>query len=157
MSGKNRDLALDLFVTSSRFSRSAAQVPAPRHPGVMWRVLSTLAYEGAMRTGQIALSERVSQSSMTTTVDRLERLGLVSRQPDPDDGRATLIDLTEAGADALREQRALIVGRLESYFDNLSDIDTAVLKRSIEIMRELVDVADGKTRSDPHVGLLTDP
>ncbi|MGJ3587578.1 MarR family transcriptional regulator, partial [Lactococcus lactis] len=68
MRSERTALALDLFITASRFSRSAAKVPAPRHPGVMWRVLSTLSYQGPMRTGQIAESERVSQSSMTTTV-----------------------------------------------------------------------------------------
>jgi len=143
VSKERRALALDLFITASRFSRSAATVPAPRHPGVMWRVLSTLSYQGPMRTGQVAVSERVSQSSMTTTVDRLERLGLVDRIQDPTDGRATVVHLTEAGEAALREQRELIVGQLESYFEALSDIDAAVLRRSVELMRELVDVAEG--------------
>jgi len=95
-----------------------------------------------MRTGQIAVSERVSQSSMTTTVDRLERLGFVDRIQDPTDGRATVVHLTKAGEAALREQRELIVGQLDSYFEALSDMDAAVLRRSVELMRELVDVAE---------------
>jgi DNA-binding MarR family transcriptional regulator len=102
-----------------------------------------------MRTGQIAVSERVSQSSITTTVDRLERLGLVERRPDPTDGRAITVCLTPAGADALAEQRDLIVGRLKEYFDALSEIDAAVLRRSVEIMRELIGVAEADTLPAP--------
>lgn len=150
MPSERTALALDLFITTSRFSRSAAKIPASQHPGVMWRVLSTLSYQGPMRTGQIAASERVSQSSMTTTVDRLVRLGLVDRVPDPTDGRATVIHLTKAGEAALRKQRTLIVDQLDAYFHDLSDLDAAVLKRSVELMRELVDVAEqAYTRSEP--------
>ena len=37
----------------------------------------------------------------------LERLGYVERRPDPQDGRASLLRLTAAGADALAATRAL--------------------------------------------------
>lgn len=61
-----------------------------------------------------------SLSRLSQVVTRLERLGLVVRSPDPDDGRATLATLTEAGLARLvdaapshvREVRRLVVDRL---------------------------------------------
>jgi len=41
----------------------------------------------------------------------------------------------------------LIVGQLDSYFEALSDMDAAVLRRSVELMRELVDVAEAASSS----------
>jgi DNA-binding MarR family transcriptional regulator len=44
---------------------------------------------------------------VTVLVDRLAARGLVQRQPSPDDGRATIVQLTGAGAElARRAQRA---------------------------------------------------
>jgi DNA-binding MarR family transcriptional regulator len=39
---------------------------------------------------------------MTNRLDRLERAGLVTRLPDPDDGRRVLVRLTEQGRDHRR-------------------------------------------------------
>jgi DNA-binding MarR family transcriptional regulator len=60
------------------------------------------------RTGRMPLSSaarrlQVHPTSVTNTVDRLEAAGLVSREPHPSDGRATLVALTDAGG-ALAER-----------------------------------------------------
>ncbi|MGW5074143.1 MarR family winged helix-turn-helix transcriptional regulator [Rhodococcus sp. NPDC004095] len=44
----------------------------------------------------------VSKQAAGKTVDRLEALGYVARQPDPSDARAKLVVLTERGVDSLR-------------------------------------------------------
>lgn len=53
----------------------------------------------------------LSPSSLSGLVDRMVRDGLLERQPDPDDGRAWNIRLTEAGraarSDAVRAARKL--------------------------------------------------
>ncbi|MFI8962946.1 MarR family winged helix-turn-helix transcriptional regulator [Streptomyces sp. NPDC053493] len=41
---------------------------------------------------------RLAKSSLTGLVDRTARLGLVRREPDPEDGRAIRVVLTEEGA-----------------------------------------------------------
>ena len=40
---------------------------------------------------------QVHPTSITNAVDRLEAAGLVRRRPHPTDGRATLVEITEAG------------------------------------------------------------
>jgi DNA-binding MarR family transcriptional regulator len=47
----------------------------------------------------------MSSGGMTARLDRLERMGLVARRPNPDDRRGTLVHLTEAGIDLI--ERAL--------------------------------------------------
>jgi MarR family transcriptional regulator for hemolysin len=43
---------------------------------------------------QIAERAGVKQETMTATLNRMERDGLVSRRPNPDDGRSMLVSLT---------------------------------------------------------------
>lgn len=60
-------------------------------------VLDTLAVGGPKRLTELARTEQISQPGLTQLVTRLERDGLVERRPDPADGRAVLIHLTESG------------------------------------------------------------
>ena len=60
-------------------------------------VLNRLNREGPMRLTALAEAEGASQSGMTQLVQRLERQGLLERWSDPEDGRASLVMLGEAG------------------------------------------------------------
>lgn len=75
------------------------------------------------RTGELSLSKigerlMVHPTSVTNTIDRLERAGLVSRRPNPHDGRGILAAITDRGRgvveDATRELVAAEFG-LEAY------------------------------------------
>src|ERR1700677_3990798 len=59
-------------------------------------VLATVADDGPTRLTGLATAGGITQPAMTQLVGRLERDGLVVRLIDPDDGRATLVDITEA-------------------------------------------------------------
>lgn len=61
-----------------------------------YRVLQRLV-ERPHRTGELATSSQVTQPTASSAVASLEARGLVTRQPDPADRRATLIVLTDAG------------------------------------------------------------
>ncbi|MCX4910894.1 MarR family winged helix-turn-helix transcriptional regulator [Streptomyces sp. NBC_00878] len=60
-------------------------------------VLDTLAFSGPKRLTALAGTEQISQPGLTQLVTRLERDGLVERRPDPTDGRAVLVHITESG------------------------------------------------------------
>ena len=51
------------------------------------------------RMSEVAALANGSLTRLSRTVDRLEKRGWVARRPDPDDGRATLAVLTDAGWD----------------------------------------------------------
>jgi len=76
---------------------------------------------------------------MTQLVGRLERDGLVVRLIDPDDGRATPIDITDAGqalrAQLLQTQRDNLAELLEA----LSPDDEATLSLAMRVAVPLLD------------------
>jgi DNA-binding MarR family transcriptional regulator len=56
----------------------------------------------ALTIGELGERRNLSASGISRSVDRLERLGLVERQPNPDDGRSLLVALTPKGLERLR-------------------------------------------------------
>jgi DNA-binding MarR family transcriptional regulator len=60
------------------------------------------------RLTELAAQARMTLAAMSELVDDLQRLGIVERRPDPRDGRAKLICLTEAGWEAMRIARTAI-------------------------------------------------
>src|SRR4029079_1919132 len=68
-------------------------------------VLGRLDREGPASTSALAAAERMRPQSMAQTVRDLESAGLVSRRPDPDDGRRALVELTPAGLERLPAAR----------------------------------------------------
>lgn len=62
---------------------------------------------GALDQTELARRARVEAQTMSRTIDRLERSGLVRRSPDPTDRRRHLVARTGQGDDALEASRAL--------------------------------------------------
>jgi DNA-binding MarR family transcriptional regulator len=58
-------------------------------------ILLPLFEEDGLRMGELARRARLAKQTMTTMVRLLERDGLVTREPDPADGRAMRVHLTE--------------------------------------------------------------
>jgi DNA-binding MarR family transcriptional regulator len=67
------------------------------------------------RLTELAEQARMTLPAMSELVDDLQALGIVERRPDPSDGRAKLICLTDAGWAAVRIARAAIAGIEASY------------------------------------------
>lgn len=57
--------------------------------------------EHRLSPGQLLKETMVTSGTMTNRVDRLAARGLVTRDPHPEDRRAVLVGLTEAGRDAV--------------------------------------------------------
>ncbi|MFF5186014.1 MarR family winged helix-turn-helix transcriptional regulator [Streptomyces sp. NPDC000345] len=58
-----------------------------------------------LRPGELAQRLGVEASHVTRTVQQLQKSGYVTRVPDPDDGRAQRIQLTDAGREAVDRVR----------------------------------------------------
>lgn len=82
-----------------------------------------------LRMSDLAEIAYVTLSHLSRVVTRLERRGLVRREPDPDDGRTTLAVLTAAGRRLLR---SVAPGHVESVrahvFDRLSPAQVRQLR-----------------------------
>jgi DNA-binding MarR family transcriptional regulator len=64
-------------------------------------VLLTFSSSGALPLSKIGERLMVHPTSVTNTIDRLERQGYVSRRPNPRDGRGVLAEITDSGRDAV--------------------------------------------------------
>jgi DNA-binding MarR family transcriptional regulator len=123
-----------LLVSSNRLIRLAAQATGNATPSAVWRTLSILDSEGAMRVGELALASRVSQPGMTRLLGGMVDDGFVSRAADSDDSRAWLIDITPVGRAALVRWRRQLSDTLEPWFSSLDDDDWATLERAVAII-----------------------
>jgi DNA-binding MarR family transcriptional regulator len=108
--------------------------------------LTTLRRSGPTRLTDLAVSEGVSQPSMTALVTRLADQGLVQRRTDPGDRRAVLITLTPAGADLLDRRRETRAGRLTGPLDGLPDDDVRAIAAALPALARL---ARASTQPDP--------
>jgi len=87
-------------------SRAAAQLNGEL-PSFGWALLVPLERDGDQRCSALAARAGVDVSVASRQLAALERSGHVVRRPDPQDGRASLLSLTQTGADALAAARAL--------------------------------------------------
>ncbi|CAM3851260.1 MarR family transcriptional regulator [Nocardiopsis rhodophaea] len=99
-------------------------------------VLLTFSSTGALPLGKIGERLMVHPTSVTNTIDRLERQGLVRRKPNPSDGRGTLAEITESGRevveDATRDLLAMDFG-MDCYEDSeLWDIHSMLRRLRVD-------------------------
>jgi DNA-binding MarR family transcriptional regulator len=93
--------SLRLLISLHRLLRTVRQAaPAGLYPTQLI-VLSQLLQTGPMRVGELAAQVPCSQPTATTMVSHLETMGLVAREPDPSDGRAIQVTLTEQGRETI--------------------------------------------------------
>ena len=103
-------------------------------------VLATLRRSGAPVTpGELSRATMVTTGGMTKRLDRLEELGLIRRQPDPDDRRGRRIALTDEGG-------ALIDRAVEAHLENeerlLAELPAAKREQLTVLLRELLTALD---------------
>jgi DNA-binding MarR family transcriptional regulator len=121
---------------------------APQHQLTLTQgsVLRTLMRDGPQRIGVLAEAEGVKLPSMTDVVARLKRLGMVARSPDPIDGRAVLVSITEAGT---RFYRELVQAREEFLHARLAALtgpDRQAIAAALPALRRLLDLdSEGMT------------
>jgi DNA-binding MarR family transcriptional regulator len=99
-------------------------------------VLARLDRDGADSPGSLAELERVRPQAMATILATLEERGLVSRRPDPSDGRRVVLTVTIAGRKVLADRRSeavrLLATALEAEF-------TAAERRRLLVALPLLD------------------
>ena len=111
-----------------------------RFPLAQTAVLGRLDREGTSSIGRLAEAERVRPQSMAQTVADLEAAGLISRRPDPADGRRSLVELTHAGAETVHAQRRDRAGWLAQAIEaELSAAEQRRLAQTLELLRRLAE------------------
>lgn len=96
-----------------------------RRSGEPFMLSPTRLYEATM----------ISSGGMTNRLDRLEKAGLVERQPDPNDRRGKLIALTERGRAVIDETIGLHVANEVRLLETLSPSEQETLN---ELLAKLI-------------------
>lgn len=108
-------------------------------------VLRELVADGPRRMSALAELEGVRMPSMTDVVSRLERLGLVSRAPDPADRRAVLVEVTPEGR---RFYGELVTAREEFLGERLLTLDEgdrAAIEAALPALTKLLENKEARS------------
>jgi DNA-binding MarR family transcriptional regulator len=101
-------------------------------------VLAALAADGPSRLTALAMATGIAQPAMTQLVGRMEREGLVVRLIDPEDARATLVAITDAGRALQDELHLAGRERMAELLDRLSADDRAALALAMRVAMPLL-------------------
>jgi DNA-binding MarR family transcriptional regulator len=121
------DLEREVGVLMRRVKRLIAERAAEVHPDLQptsYLMLSWVADQGPVRASALVCEFHVDKGAVSRTVQHLEDLGLLDREPDPADGRATLVS---ASAEARRRLDGVEERRREWFKERLKGWTVAEL------------------------------
>jgi DNA-binding MarR family transcriptional regulator len=121
-------------------------------------LLAALDTDGPQRMGQLAHRLGVVPRTVTPMVDALEDEGLLVREPDPDDRRATLLRITDEGIAELSRTRSDRRSAVDEVFAALSDDERSALAGALEKLRTAARAGldPGAVNVPPHDGPTED-
>jgi MarR family transcriptional regulator, transcriptional regulator for hemolysin len=102
-------------------------------------VATELERAGPLLQRDLAKYYEVEQPTMAALLARMERDGLVSGKPHPEDKRAKLISLTAKGLAALPEVKRTLVREARGVTDELSDSEIRTL---ISLLKRVAGISD---------------
>ena len=111
-------------------------------------VLAALRRAGMPHTltpSQLMQETMVTSGTMTNRLDRLEELNLITRLPDPNDGRGSLVTLTALGMKKVDEALDQLI-KYERTF--LTDLDAKEFAQLADLLSKLAANFDTETKTD---------
>lgn len=107
------EVAAALYLSVGLFKRRLRQVPAEGELSLPESsALRRLERGGPATVTALAKAEQISVQSMGATLQTLEARRLIERDPDPADGRRSVMSVTEAGLVALSDKRNARIAQL---------------------------------------------
>ena len=117
-----RQLEQEVGVMVRRVRRVIGERARSVHPDlqpVSYLMLGYLRHHGPVRASALCAAFAMDKGSVSRQVQHLMDLGLVDRTPDPEDGRATLLSISEDGlrrsVDVADHRRKLLAERLGDW------------------------------------------
>ncbi|WP_435974051.1 MarR family winged helix-turn-helix transcriptional regulator [Streptomyces sp. Qhu_M48] len=134
-----RELAVFLRRARAQSGEMAREVHPELEPAA-YGLFVRLDDAGPQRATELAGYFGVGKATMSRQLRALEDLGLVARDPDPADGRASLVRLTEEGRNRFRRVRD---ARRERYVRKLADWDRAEVAELARLLNHFNVRAEG--------------
>ena len=134
-----REIATRLRISVGAFVRRARETSAAGDlTGPELTVLSRLDRSGPATTAELARREQITPQAVGATIAGLEQHRLVTRTPDPTDGRRSIITLTPAGRTAVVQGRSAIVdGMVTALDESFTAEEIAILDAAAPLIERL--------------------
>jgi DNA-binding MarR family transcriptional regulator len=100
-----------------------------------------------VRLGVLANMEGVSAASMSRIIESLEAQDVVAREPDPLDGRVSMVKISPKGKELIQEYRSASTRAIEAALLTLSRDEQAALRQSLPILEKLSEVLQVDARA----------
>ena len=86
-----------------------------------------------LRMQDLAEAVVLSRTRVSRVVEEMERAGLVQREPNPTDGRSTLVSMTSAGRTTLRAAASVYLRGIDEHFaGHLTPEDLECVRAALE-------------------------
>ncbi|SUO79248.1 MarR family winged helix-turn-helix transcriptional regulator [Streptococcus equinus] len=95
-------------------------------------VLDVLYSKGPMKIGELMESILATSGNMTVVIRNMEKKGWVTRHTCPDDKRAYLVTLTDAGRQVIERALSLHIEKIEETFSVLTEEEQEELIRLLK-------------------------
>ena len=107
-------------------------------------VLLALWDEDGLKATELGKRAGLEPSTMTGLLDRMERDGVVKREPDPNDRRANRIHLTQEGIKAEVSATKVVSTTLENVFHKIDEKDIETTKNVLHTILQNCGKEDAK-------------
>ncbi len=131
------ELERELTVLMRRARAKSGEMARAVHPDLessAYGLLARLEESGRLRATDLAAYIGVGKATMSRQLRALEQLGLVAREPDPADGRAWLVHLTQEGQERFRRVRD---ARRDRYVRQLAGWDRTEVAELARLLHQL--------------------
>lgn len=105
-------------------------------------VLQALGQHEEITAGELAREVNLSQGTVTSILDRLEKRGLIQRIRSHTDRRKVYVTLTEEGVAQLASAPTLLQERFIQRFEELKDWEQHQILASLQRLAEMMDAQD---------------
>jgi DNA-binding MarR family transcriptional regulator len=132
----------EIAVLFRRARARSADLARDVHPELdadAYGLLVRIEQVGPARLTDLADFFGIGKGTMSRQLRQLERLGLVSRTPDPVDGRAHQLDLTDEGRRRYKRARAARLRRLGRMLEPWDRTDVTRLAELLHRLNALID------------------
>lgn len=102
-------------------------------------VLQSLRDKGEMSVGELANQVSLSQATVTSIIDRLEKKRLVVRERSKEDKRKVLVSLTEEGLDSVIDAPTPLQDHFIRQFRDLQEWEQTALISSLQRISQMMD------------------
>lgn len=120
-------------------------------------VLHCIQRAGTTKPSVIAKEIRLSQATVTTILDRLERSGFVRRDRSTVDRRVVRLELTAIGVEKLQTAPELLQAGFFEKFSQLKDWEQALLISALQRIAYLMDADDIDAAAILELGDISNP